>query len=63
MESEHEDIRAIVISLDEARAAVARGEVNNAPLLVSLQWLDLHHARLEAAWRVPQGSESKSGGA
>lgn len=51
--SEHEDIRAIVVSLEETRAAVARGEVNNAPLLVSLQWLELHHVRLADAWRTP----------
>jgi len=53
---EHEDIRAIVVSLDEARAAVARGEVNNAPLLLTLLWLELNHARLAVAWRRPAAS-------
>lgn len=47
---EHEDIRALVVPLDAALAAAAAGEVNNAPLLLSLYWLALHRARLAAAW-------------
>lgn len=53
--AEQEDIRAIVLPLEEALAAVASGEVNNAPLLLSLQWLEKHRARLSAEWG---GSES-----
>ena len=48
--TEHEDIRALVVPLDAALAAVASGEVNNAPLLISLLWLAQHRARLAAAW-------------
>jgi ADP-ribose pyrophosphatase len=47
---EHEDIRALVVPLDSALDAAAAGEVNNAPLLLSLYWLALHRARLTAAW-------------
>ncbi len=47
---EHEDIRSVVVSLDAAMAAVASGEVRNAPLLLSLFWLDRNADRLGAAW-------------
>jgi ADP-ribose pyrophosphatase len=47
---EHEDIRAIVVPRAEAMAAVAAGEINNAPLLLSLYWLDANAARLRRAW-------------
>ena len=36
---EHEDIRALVVPLEAALAAVATGEINNAPLMLSLYWL------------------------
>lgn len=48
--SEDEDIRVLVLPLVEAVAAMRSGEVNNSPLLVSLLWLELHHARLAADW-------------
>ena len=48
--SEDEDIRAMVVPLAAALAAMRSGEINNAPLLVSLLWLELNHARLAAAW-------------
>ena len=47
---EHEDIRAFVVPLDAALAAVASGEINNAPLLIALLWLAQHRTRLAAAW-------------
>lgn len=50
LESEQEDIRSIVLPLAEALAAVASGEVNNAPLLLSLLWLEKNGARLRAEW-------------
>jgi nudix-type nucleoside diphosphatase (YffH/AdpP family) len=50
LDVEGEDIRALVVPLDEAVVAVARGEINNAPLLVSVMWLDRHRARLQEAW-------------
>ncbi|MEX0970810.1 MAG: NUDIX domain-containing protein [Paracoccaceae bacterium] len=48
--SEHEDIRAIVVPFDVAHATIASGEANNAPLLLSLQWLAVHRARLRKLW-------------
>ena len=47
---EHEDIRAIVVPLAEALAACASGEIDTAPLLLSLFWLDRHAERLRRAW-------------
>lgn len=49
--NEHEDIRAFTTTLDAALAAVATGEINNGPAMVSLLWLDRNRARLRAAWR------------
>jgi ADP-ribose pyrophosphatase len=48
---EQEDIRTLVVPLASALAAAASGEINNAPLLLSLYWLDRHADRLRAAWR------------
>ena len=48
--SEDEDIRTLVVPLAQAFAAVGSGEVNNAPLVISLLWLERHHARLAAEW-------------
>lgn len=47
---EHEDIRTIVAPLADAMAAAASGEVNNAPLLLSLYWLETNADRLRRAW-------------
>jgi nudix-type nucleoside diphosphatase (YffH/AdpP family) len=47
---EHEDIRTIVLGLDEALAALAAGEVNSGPALVSLLWLARERERLRADW-------------
>jgi nudix-type nucleoside diphosphatase (YffH/AdpP family) len=47
---EHEDIRAVVVPLDAALAAVASGEIDNAPLILSLLWLARHQDRLRREW-------------
>ncbi|KCV81790.1 ADP-ribose pyrophosphatase [Actibacterium atlanticum] len=47
--SEGEDIRAHVISYDHAMALLQSGEVENSPLMVSLQWLALHREELRAS--------------
>ena len=47
---EDENIRAFVVPRATALEAVASGEVNNAPLLISLLWLEKHADRLRAAW-------------
>lgn len=48
--SEDEDIRAHVVPRAEALAAVASGEVNNAPTILALLWLDRHAERLRRDW-------------
>jgi nudix-type nucleoside diphosphatase (YffH/AdpP family) len=45
---EHEDIRAVVVPLADALAAVASGEINTAPLMLSLLWLERNAARFQA---------------
>ena len=47
---EHEDIRAFVVPAEEALDRLARGELANAPAVMSLQWLALNRKRLRAAW-------------
>lgn len=52
---EHEDIRALVLPLDDALALVESGEANNGPLLISLLWLACHRERLRHRWLHPAG--------
>ena len=47
---EHEDIRALVVPLEAALAALAAGEINNAPLMLSLSGSTRNAERLRAAW-------------
>ncbi len=63
MADEHEDIRAFAVPLDEALAGVARGEIDNAPAILSLFWLAQNRARLRAAWAEPAeaGVEAAAG--
>lgn len=48
--AEDEDIRAFTVSLDEALAGVASGEINNGPAILSLLWLQVNRARLAQNW-------------
>jgi ADP-ribose pyrophosphatase len=50
LETEQEDIRAFAVPRAEAAAAVASGEANNAPLALSLLWLELNAERLKREW-------------
>lgn len=50
LDSEHEDIRAFTLPRQEAEAAVASGEVNNAPLALSILWLAANAERLRREW-------------
>jgi ADP-ribose pyrophosphatase len=50
---EDEDIRAFVLPRETAMAALEAGEVNNAPLMISLMWLALHRDRLAREWAAP----------
>lgn len=58
---EHEDIRAFTVPLDEALAGVARGEIDNAPAILSLFWLGQNRARLREAWAEPAEAGVEAG--
>ncbi|WP_226340995.1 NUDIX domain-containing protein [Gemmobacter serpentinus] len=49
VEGEAEDIRGHLVEFADLMDLVARGEVNNAPLLISVLWLQRERARLRAA--------------
>ncbi len=46
MADEGEDIKVHVLSLDDAYDMVTDGRINNAPAVIALQWLKLHHHQL-----------------
>ncbi|MCS6778775.1 MAG: NUDIX domain-containing protein [Geminicoccaceae bacterium] len=48
---EHEDIRAHVLSSEEAFARVRAGRITATTGVVPLLWLELHRDRLRALWR------------
>jgi nudix-type nucleoside diphosphatase (YffH/AdpP family) len=47
---EAEDIRGHLVDFAELVARMDAGELTNAPIIVSLQWLIRHHDRLQAEW-------------
>lgn len=47
---ENEDIRVVTAGLDEVDELMRGGWVDNAPALIALQWLLLHHDRLNEQW-------------
>lgn len=48
VDSEAENIRAVVLDRGEAQAAVAGGRINNAMSIIALQWLQLNLATVKA---------------
>lgn len=50
LEDENEDIRAFVMSSDEAFALVQEGKIKTAPAIVALQWLQLNKEWLKQLW-------------
>ncbi|MFT6914530.1 MAG: ADP-ribose pyrophosphatase [Motiliproteus sp.] len=48
---EGEDIRATVMSRQEAHQALLDGVINNAGTIMALQWLALNHRRLREQWQ------------
>ncbi len=48
--NEHEDIRAIVLSFDEAWQALQEGRMNNAMAIIAMQWLCLNKDKLKERW-------------
>lgn len=49
---ENEDIRALVLSVDEAYKWVQEGKVKTAPAIIALQWLVLNRAWLKQLWQT-----------
>jgi ADP-ribose pyrophosphatase len=50
LDDEHEDIRVVVMSFDEAMALLAEGGVRSSSAVIALQWLALNRAELRARW-------------
>lgn len=51
VDTEHENIRTVVISRNEAMAAIQGGRINNAMSIIALQWLELNLQRVTRALR------------
>jgi ADP-ribose pyrophosphatase len=48
---EGEDIKAQVLSVDDALANMATGHIDNAHTIIALQWLQLNRSRLRQQWQ------------
>jgi ADP-ribose pyrophosphatase len=51
LQSEHEDILVQAMPFAEARALLARDEIDNSAAVIALQWLALHRGELRNRWR------------
>lgn len=49
---EHEDIRVLVVSRQQAYQWVEEGRIDNASSVIALQWLQLHHGQLKEEWNA-----------
>lgn len=47
---EHEDIRVHLMQRRTAMELLSAGKIDNAATVIALQWLELHHAKICAAW-------------
>jgi len=56
LDHEHEDILARVVPAEEAFALLDEGKLENAPVIIALQWLRHHRARLREAWATPKSA-------
>ena len=50
LEEENEDIRALVLSFDEAWQALQDGRMNNAMAIIAMQWLYINRQTLRQRW-------------
>tara|TARA_R110001599_G_scaffold103833_1_gene264149 strand:- start:295 stop:948 length:654 start_codon:yes stop_codon:yes gene_type:complete len=51
LEEENEDIRALVLSFEEAWFALQEGRMNNAMAIIAMQWLYINRDSLRQKWR------------
>ncbi|MBS0910265.1 ADP-ribose diphosphatase [Tatumella sp. JGM118] len=49
---ENEDILVRVVSREQAYQWVEKGIIDNAATVIALQWLELHHRRLQEEWKA-----------
>ena len=52
LEEENEDILVHVVSREQAYRWVEEGIIDNAPSVIALQWLTLHHEKLRDEWKL-----------
>jgi len=52
LDHEGEDIRATVVSVDEALELLAKGKIDSASPIIALQWLALNRDSLKERWQV-----------
>ena len=50
LETEHEDIKVIVKSVEEAYGMVESGQIITAPTIIALQWLRLNYQQVKAEY-------------
>ncbi|XQF89534.1 hypothetical protein ACOBV8_11475 [Pseudoalteromonas espejiana] len=50
LETEGEDIKTHVLTLDDALTRLNNGEIDNAATVICLQWLALNRQRITSAW-------------
>jgi len=50
LKHEHEDIRVLNLSLEEALTLVYSGKIKTSHSLIALLWLQIHDRELQAAW-------------
>ncbi|WP_261642211.1 ADP-ribose diphosphatase [Erwinia mallotivora] len=51
LEEENEDILVHVVSRQQAYQWVEEGKIDNAASVIALQWLELHHKKLQEEWK------------
>ena len=51
LDHEHEDIRVLALSRQEALERLAAGGITNMPAVVALQWLALNYTELRSIWK------------
>ncbi|MBD2781009.1 ADP-ribose diphosphatase [Xenorhabdus sp. 42] len=50
LKGEHEDIRVLVVSREQAYQWVEEGIIDNAASVIAIQWLALHHEKIKKEW-------------
>ncbi|OGT63118.1 MAG: hypothetical protein A3E85_04030 [Gammaproteobacteria bacterium RIFCSPHIGHO2_12_FULL_45_12] len=52
LKEENEDIRALVLSREEAFSLLQEGRIKTSPAIISLQWLQLNRDSLRQLWQT-----------